>query len=422
MKQIARRNRQVPLALGWLVTLTVAAFYMYEYFLRLMPSSMFSYFIATHGATLSEISHIETAYYWTYVPLQIFVGTIMDIYGVRKPLFLALFTCIIGCVFFSFESSVGWLILGRALIGFGSAFGFVAVLKAASIWLPKRYFPLAIGIATAMGMGGAIFGKVIFNQMVNTIGTSQSIDVATISGIGLTIISFFLVFDRHNISKKTTTQRRLSIMFKTIRTVISQPQMWLIGTVGLFLYLPTQILGLWDIYFFSSVYGIAPSAAAQISSMIYWGWVIGGPFFGFISTHMERRANLFLLGALGSALMLYQIIYNPVHAQETLMVYMFLLGFFSSTEVLVFDLAASVCNKSHAGTAVAITNMFVMLGGYFQKIVASILEADPEGTSTRALADVTQSDFQQAMMILPIGLTLTIFISLFIQVKQTSSS
>lgn len=227
MKKIATQRRQPPMSVGWLVTMTVAAFYLYEYYLRVIPSTMMPYFIAQFGASVGEIGHIETAYYWTYVPLQIFVGTILDIFGVRKPLFLALASCTLGCILFSFDSSINWLIAGRALMGFGSAFGFVAVLKAATVWLPKKHFPLAIGIATGMGSLGAIFGKVLTTKIITDYGFISLFDIIIQSSIALIIISYFLVYDKQKLNKKSNFRRKFSALAQTIITVIRTPQIWI---------------------------------------------------------------------------------------------------------------------------------------------------------------------------------------------------
>ena len=156
IKKYAFSRHDAPIAIGWIVTITVILFYGYEYFLRVAPSPMFDYFTNDYGATAKQIGIIDGAYYWTYIPMQIIVGTVLDHYGVRKPLFLAIFSCIVVSVLFGIENSILLVIIGRMMIGFGSAFGFVAVLKTATLWLPKKYFPLAIGVATSLGKLGAI--------------------------------------------------------------------------------------------------------------------------------------------------------------------------------------------------------------------------------------------------------------------------
>ncbi|MDC3180897.1 MFS transporter [Gammaproteobacteria bacterium] len=407
MKSVAKRH-QPPVSLGWLVTMTVAVFYLYEYYLRVMPSSMLHYFIGSFGASITDIGRIDTAYYWTYVPLQILVGTVMDIFGVRKPLFLALVSCLVGSILFSFDS-LNYIIIGRALIGFGSAFGFVAVLKAASVWLPEKHFPIAIGIATAMGMLGAIFGKVFTTTMIHSVGVKHLLEITTQFSIALAIISYFLVYDRQIQNKKSTIKRRISSMKKTLVAVLTKPQVWLIGFIGLFLYLPTQIFGLWDIEFFAVTRGLPPTTAAKVAAYIYWGWIVGGPLTGYISGFLERKSNLMLIGAIGMLGCLYLIIYTSINHIILLSSLMFLLGVFSSSQILVFDFATHACNSSHAGTAIAITNMIVMFGGFLQNLVAYLIQSN----SIEGYASI--NSFQTAFMILPIGLTITFILILFVK-------
>jgi MFS family permease len=410
IKSHAKKRTASPLIIGWIVTVTVILFYAYEYFLRSAPSPMYDYFTSSYGATANQIGLIDASYYWTYIPMQILVGTLLDHYGVRKPLFLAIFTCIFGSVLFGIENNIALVIFGRTLIGFGSAFGFVAVLKTATLWLPKKFFPLAVGIATSLGMLGAITGLVVITSLMNNYGIETTIDLAVLIGLFLLIITYFIVYDKKSPARQSHANKRLHMIKMTFMAVITNPQVWLAGLIGLALYLPTQLFGLWGMPYFVHIHHLAKPVAAQVSSLLFWGWIIGSPIVGFIAEYVKNRRLLLLTGALVSCILLYTIIYLPLTQLNHLIPAMFLLGVFSSVQILTFDIATSSCRRSHAGTAVAVTNMFVMLGGPLQVYIGGLIESYAD-----AGEQFTQAGFQQAFIIMPIMCLLAFFITFLLK-------
>ena len=110
-----------------------------------MPSVIMPYLASFYQVDVNGLGFIITAYYFAYTPLQIFVGTLMDLYGVRVLLTIAILFCAAGAALFGVNPNVYVGFLGRFFIGCGSAFAFVGVLKVASDWLPHRYFAILSG-------------------------------------------------------------------------------------------------------------------------------------------------------------------------------------------------------------------------------------------------------------------------------------
>ena len=93
--------------------------------------------------------------------MQVLVGTLMDYFGVKRLMMLALLLCSIGATLFGLNDHIAMAFLGRFLMGLGSAFSFVAVLKLAADWLPYRYFCFFSGLTTTLSMLGAICGEML---------------------------------------------------------------------------------------------------------------------------------------------------------------------------------------------------------------------------------------------------------------------
>lgn len=409
-------EKSAPVVIGWIVTITVTLFYMYEYFLRVEPSPMIDYFIGSYGVSLADIGTIDGSYYWTYIPMQVAVGVIIDQFGVRRPLFLAITACIGGSVLFGIENSYISVIAGRMWIGFGSAFGFVAVLKTASVWLPKRHFPLAVGVATSLGMLGAILSLTTITKLIQTVGVKTTIDLSILVGIILLIMSYVIVHDRIKSHRSHHWAKRVKKINKAFLSVINNPQIWLLGFLGLALYLPTQLFsGLWGIPYFIHVKHYSPEMASMLSSLLFCGWIIGAPLSGYIAEYVVHDSRLILMsGSISCTILLIIMIYGNIQELNTYALLIFILGLSSSCQILVFDYATSLSARSCAATAVAVVNMFVMAGGPLQRWIGFLIESYSVNGNV-----FTEQGFQQAFVIMPVLCLLGFFVTFFLKDYKT---
>ncbi len=72
-----------------------------------------------------------------------------------------------GLIIFIQANTLWMASLGRFLIGLGTAFAYIGVLKLASIWLPPNRFATVAGMTTALGMISAIITDKYLTQLYN---------------------------------------------------------------------------------------------------------------------------------------------------------------------------------------------------------------------------------------------------------------
>lgn len=87
-----------PVILPWLICGLAAAFYCYEYLLRITPGLMVEHLqmAFSHGGgplDATKIGHLSAFYYYAYTPMQLPVGLMMDRYGPRYILTIAVLSC-----------------------------------------------------------------------------------------------------------------------------------------------------------------------------------------------------------------------------------------------------------------------------------------------------------------------------------------
>lgn len=392
--------------LGWIICSLAAIFYCYEYLLRIAPSVMVPELMQAFSANATEFGILSAFFYFVYTPMQIVVGLLSDLYGPRRILTVAIIACAVGSYLFSTADVLLVAAIGRSLIGFGSAFAFVCILKLASSWLPQRFFALFVGLATTLGMIGAIFQVTILSSLVHSIGWKQTINIGTIVGVLLIPLIWLIIRDKPNTEHYPETKPQYRETFIGFLKILKKPQMWLNGIIACVMYLSLSLFAeLWGIPFLSNVYHLSAHDAGIATAMVYVGWLIGSPLIGYISDITCQRRAPILWGCCLAAISISLVIYLPQMNIKLLHLFLFLFGFFSSFEILCFAVSSENTPRHLIATASAFTNFLIMMGGIAsQPLIGIILDATWSGQTLDNIRIYSASSYQLAFAILPIAL------------------
>lgn len=407
---------------AWLVVLLASFFYCYEYFLRITPSVMTPELMHAFNITAGPLGMLTAAYYYAYTPMQLPVGIMMDNYDTRKVLSFACLMCAIGSYAFAMTNNLWVAGAGRLLIGFGSAFAFVGVLKLATLLLPPRMFGFVSGITTTLGMLGAMFGDIFLNRMVLSQGWKSTIILSAHVGV-ITTLALYLIIPTFKKEKKNAdssnepvSSEQVSIL-KDVIAIFKMPEIWLLGLVGLILYLSLSVMAeMWGPHYLMSAFGMQSQDAADSISLVFAGWAIGAPLFGALSDWMNDRVLFLQIGTLLGGSLIALLIFFPPSVNWEIQASLFLFGIFTSAEILVFALAKECSPIRLAGTALAVTNMIIMVGGIiFQPLVGILLDSQWSGQTENGIQIFTASEYNHALLFLPLTYILAMTCTLFLR-------
>ena len=308
-------------------------------------------------------------------------------------------------------------------MGFGSAFGFVGVLKLATIWLPPERFAVVSGLTMALGQVGGILGNLTLTSLVDHHGWRLTSYAAAVVGIALTVVMFIFLRDggKHQYRPGNKPAVASAVSFRSVLRglfgIIKNPQIWIIGIVSCLLYLSTSAFAeLWGNPYLRQVYHLSPEGAAKVISTIFLGWAVGGPLVGWFSDTIRQRRLPLTVGAAVAAILIAIVIYVPNVPIWAVCACFFVFGVFSSSQVIVFAIGREISPNRAAGTAIAVTNMFTMIGGVlFQPLIGKILDMHWSGQIVNGVRVYSTGDFQLALSVLPIALVVTVFLTLFLQ-------
>lgn len=394
-----------------------AVFYCYEYYLRVAPSVIHPELMQTFNLSQAGLGVLVSYYYLAYVPLQIPVGLMMDFWGPRRVLTVACLLCAIGTYIFAGTDQLWMAKFGRFMVGFGSAFAYVGVLKIANLWLPRKYFAMVAGLCTALGMFGAMSGGILMSKFVAVIGWQQTLFSSAFVGLILAAVLWFVIrdnSDREFISQGRASHKGLSIWVELLEVVKSK-QLWLNGMIGCLTFLPlTGFAEFWSVSYLESA-GLNKEYAALGTSMVFLGFAIGSPIWGRTSDIIHSRRIPLMIGSVTAAIAATLLLRMHMNSITMLFTILFALGFLASAQVLVFAVGEDSCRPGMSATTVSFTNFIVMLGGFvLQPLVGMIIDA-LRSTEASNTAIVSIHDFKLALLILPIGLLLAGVLSFFLK-------
>lgn len=419
MVQDNRSQSKISRWFPWLICGLGAVFYTYEYLLRIAPNVMIADLMKTFHIGSGSLGHLIGFYYYAYAPAQLLVGLLMDRFGPRRILTVACLICGIGTYLFASTTIYPIAAFGRFLMGFGSAFAFVGVLKLATIWLPPNRFAMVSGLTSALGTVGAFFGENLLELLVISMGWRELIMAAAAAGIFLAII--LLVFLRDGTPEAEALDERDNLDFETITrgmvTILMNPQIWIVGIIGGLLYLPTSVFAeAWGKTYLEAVHDLTSQKAAFINSLIFLGFTIGGPINGLLSDLLHSRIKPIQYGGLLATLTISALLFIPHQPIWLLAVEATFTGIFYSVQVIVFAIGREHSPDWASGSAIAVVNMVVMLGGaIFQPLVGYILEMGWDHTVINEIPIYAISDYQRAAYLFPIALILATILAKFLK-------
>ena len=386
-----------------------AIFYCYEYYLRVAPSVISQELMFTFNISNAGLGMLSALFYYGYMPLQIPVGMLLDKYGPRLVLTFACALCVVGNYLFAVTDLLWLAQIGRLVVGFGSAFAFVGFLKICTNWLPHRYYAFMVGVCMLLGMFGAMGGEILLAELVLNMPWQMAMERSAWAGILITLLLWLFIRDEPTKPEahKSIEDHKTAQLMKTLWQALKNPQIWIVGMIGCFTFLPlSSFAEMWAVPYLEAI-GYTRTEAAFASSMLFLGFGIGGPLWGLGSNWLTSRRIPLILGSLISAISATFIVLDPYMHHYYMYTALFSLGFFTSAEILVFAIGNDITAKNASSTVTAIINMIVMFGGItLQPVIGMILDV---------ISDTSVSQYQTALLILPLSLFIASALSFVLQ-------
>lgn len=405
---------------GWWIWSLAVVFLFYEFFIRVFPTAMVSELMASFNVTARSLGTLSAFYFYAYAPMQIPVGLLMDRFGARKLLTFASLICGIGSILFALTYQLATAELGRFFMGIGSAFGFVGMVYVCSNWFPAKKLALLVGLGNSIGMLGAVGAEGPLSLSVSSFGWRMTVHFFGIAGLILSVALFLFVRKEPKKIGRGGVKRASLDLAQSLRDLCSNYRTYLNAIIALLFYMTTAgFASLWGIPFLIAEYGFSKDLAGYFVSMIFVGWIVGGPIIGLISDRFSKRKPFLFISIFLTAICLTPVIYVSHLPMWLLFSLLFLVGFFSSAQLLNFSLAVEMSPKEANGTSIALINFIVAIGSsVIQPLLGFLLDVGWDGALKNGIPFYSVADYRQAMICFPVALMVAFILLIFLNEKK----
>ncbi|MDR1456560.1 MAG: MFS transporter [Puniceicoccales bacterium] len=414
---------------AWGAWVCSAIFYLYEYFVRVIPSVMGTDLQQAFNANAATIGFACGLYYIVYGPLQLVVGPFYDRFGARKLLMGSIILILMGCFLAACPfPNIYLFCAGRLLMGVGSAFAFIGTIYVATVWFPSTKLAFLSGVTTALGMLGALLAQAPIARTVRLINWRNTWLLAGLLGFGCLFLAF-----RRLPPPPEWEMRRHAAHFNSKRNAFSQfiagfllvarnPQTWIIGVIACALFMPLVVFAdFWGIQYIELIADATKSQASLANGMLYLGWLLGSPILGAISDHLSNRRNFLSYSCMFSTLLLLLLLLPAHLSLISVGGILFLLGIASSPEVICFIANVELNPPFLKATSVAMVNTIVMLfGGLMQPLCGLLIDFRSKIIPSISGGYVVEH-YRFALLILPIATSVGLVLSFFMKEPADNS-
>jgi MFS family permease len=405
---------------AWLIWLLSALFMFYKYALEVSPSVMTSTLMSTFHINGTALGNLAACYFYAYLLLQIPAGLLLDKIGPRKVTTLAIALCALGSLIFSKADSFLIAGVGRFITGAGAAFAAVNCLKLIANWFPTKQFAFMAGLMMTVAMLGAVGGQAPLAAFIEAMDWRYAIEIIGIAGFVLAALFWLIVRDISPSHKREKHIVPQSISFlDSIKRVLKNRQAWWLSVYSGFAFAPVMIFGgLWGVSFLSEAFSVSQIISAQAVSLIFIGFAVGAPFFGWFSDWLGRRRVVMFWGTFLALITISAVIYAPGLTHSSLVLLLFLFGFSISSFLLCFTMIREISLPILAATAIGFMNAFdALFGAVSDPLTGKFLDLGWNGKLVEGARVFSVGAYKAAFLTLPVYLIIAL-LSL-VRIKET---
>lgn len=297
--------------------------YILSQFLRTSNAVLAPELMAELALDPADLGLLTGAFFLAFGAVQIPVGIMLDRFGPRRVVALAMSLAVAGVVTFAAAEGLAGLTLGRILMGLGCAPILMGAYVVYARWFPADRFATLSGIQLGIGYTGALLATAPLAIAVEMIGWRWSMAVTGLWATLFALVVYLVVRDAppgHPLERRPPEGLRQAV--GGVREVIRDRRFWRL--------LPLQSVGygaaasvstLWAGPYLAQVHGLDSVARGNILFLMGLGAITGVLACAPLDRLFNTRKQIVLLGSLASSavLLVLALVAHPPLALVTLL-------------------------------------------------------------------------------------------------------
>ena len=366
------------LSYRWIILVILLIAYFFVYFHRTSTAVVGTEIVSAVGGSVALLG---SAYFYSYVLMQIPSGLMADRYGVRSLVSVFLLIAALGAFLIGLGESWNTVLIGRVLIGLGLGAIYIPMLKVLAVWFKKNEFASLNGIILAVGNAGAIASATPLAILSDAIGWQDVFIFLAITTLILAVMCYLIIRNHPSekgymsieeiisnetgVSVSDSTSAKVSMKSGLMTVVTSGRKFWA-PAIAYFLLYGTLMTyeGLWAGTYFNNAYDFEYNSSWMITA-VGIGMIIGAPLAGLMSDRVfHSRKRVSLTGNIGYAV-IWLIIFTfagMINNYTFWIAVNVAMGFTASWMIVTYAQLKDWFPIAISGTAVATMNVFLFLG------------------------------------------------------------
>jgi MFS family permease len=264
---------------GAIIVATLITNYIISQFLRNSVGVIAPNLAQELGLSAAQIGLLSSTFFFTFALVQIPVGMALDRFGARQCLVWGAAIAVLGCFIFASAETPAGLMVGRAVLGLGTAGGLVGALAVyANRFTPERFGSLT-GLHVGIGTLGTLLATAPLAYSAATIGWRHTFLVVAASAFVIGLLMLFILKNEGALARSRRESLRESLA--GIIAVLRTPSVGRVFVMQLVSYSSFgMIVGLWAGPYLAHIYGyglerrgavLLIPVLTQILGSILWG-------------------------------------------------------------------------------------------------------------------------------------------------------
>ncbi|MWB97240.1 MFS transporter [Agromyces seonyuensis] len=349
----------------------------------------------TAGLSIAQVGLAASIYTWVFALCQFFSGSLLDRFGTRPLLAIAVALVAVGAFLYAGTTDFTTLAIAQAVLALGASFGFVGAGYVGGKWFEAAKYGLMFGLVQAFASLGSAVGQPVILALLQAMTWQQLLVAFGVFGIVLTILFLAIVRDPAPVVPlMDAAGRRSNVLGDILRDLgrcFANRDVVLAALIGGASFGTMLAVGtLWGPRIMEAR-GASTEFATVLTAIAWLGLAAGAPLINIVSDRWKSRRAPAIWWLLLQAVSIALVIYLPREGNGAAIGLMFAVGLFSGVQMLGFTIAGEAVDGSLIGSASAIVNgVCFLVGGLLTSVPSVFLPTEP-----------ALDDYQAALWLMP---------------------
>ncbi len=396
--------------ISWFMWLVAVTFFAFQFVLRLFPGLVMTEIMTKFHIDATSFGVLSAAYYLGYAGMQVPIGILLDRFSARSVISLCALTCTLGSLSFVYSDSWTLTLIGRFLIGAGSAAGLLGTVKTIRYAFPENYFTGMMGLTFTLGLSGALYGGKPVSLLIQQMGWISVSKFLVVLSLAISI-GLFLFFPREEKASKEKSRAQAvpTSLLADLKLIFGNRKIIWVAVAGALMVGPFESFAdVWGVSYLVNVYGFSKPDASLVTSGIYMGMLVGGSILPYIAEKLNAHYWVNAVSGLLMALVFGLVIFSETtFSKSALLGLMIFVGVLCSYQAVVFAMACKLAPSRLAGLVTSVTNCINMCAGcLFHFAIGYVMDLNWSGMTENGIKIYEPSSYVTAISLIPLTLIL----------------